>query len=285
MARFDWYQASVPAEVPVLTKALESLCDGRAVWDHMPRAPHGFATGAKLADIFGPVLQVWWGGCHERPHVVMSGEVASIGADLLRSEFPGHRVSRADVCIDYADPGAYDRLQGIALDVARERGIKVGTAGDHLVTMQGRTLYLGATSSHTRVRLYDKAAELRAKFSNDPERLRDVPDELARLECQVRPQTPQAKEAAAKADPVSLMGSAAWTRLLLKHVAGLDLEPFVAGKVWRQSDDARAYAAMLAQYGGVLARVKEDLGSWDCVGRQIGHDLAERQAAAKRGRS
>jgi hypothetical protein len=188
------------------------------------------------------------------------------------------------VCIDYVEPGAYDRLQGLALGVAKDRGITVGTAGDHLLTLKGRTCYLGATSSHTRLRLYDKAEELRQKFAADPVRLAGIPAELARLECQVRPQTSAAKAAAALVDPISLMGSAAWMRELMRQVAGLELEPFEAGKVWRQSDDDRAYAALLAQYGGLLKRKASESG-WECLGLQMRDDLAQREAVRKRLRS
>jgi hypothetical protein len=250
----------------------------------MSRAPHGYAFGDKLVDVDGAACMVWWGGTHAHPHAVISGELAQPGSELLRAELPAHFVTRADACIDYAEEGAYDRLQGLALIVAKDRGVRVGTAGDHLVTFKGRTCYLGATSSHTRLRLYDKGAELRDKFAADPVRLAGVPEHLARLECQVRPQTSVAKAAAASVDPLSLMGSAAWMRELMRLVANVDLEPFVAGKVWRQSDDARAWAAVLAQYGGLLLRVQKDLGSWECVGLQIGADLAERQLAKARGR-
>lgn len=280
MARFDWYQATVPAEVPALLAALPALAEGQPEWLEMKRAPQGYGFGRRLMDSDGQVAQIWWGGTHHLPHVVFTGETAQTGADLLRSEFKGHRVSRCDVCTDYAEPGAYDRLQGLALDVAREKRIKVGTAGDHLVTMEGRTLYLGSTASHTRLRLYDKAAELRAKFDKDLHRLLTVPAELARLEVQVRPQTPDAKAAAAVADPVALMGSAAWTRELVRRVDGLDLAPFQAGRAWRQSDDDRAYAALLAQYGGLLGRLGAVQG-WDCLGLQIRDDLAERERAKR----
>jgi hypothetical protein len=222
---------------------------------------------------------------HANPHVVFTGEGSPDGADLLRGQFPAHRVSRVDVCIDYAEEGAYDRLQGLALGVASERHLKVDTRGDHLLTMQGRTLMLGASTSHTRLRLYDKAAELRAQYAKNLPKLLTVPDHLARVEAQIRPKTPESKQAAAVADPVSLMGSAAWMRVLMLQVAGLDLEPFQAGRVWRQSDDDRAYTALLAQYGGLLRRVCGDLGSWECVGAQIGFDLAEREAAKNRGQS
>ena len=242
----------------------------------MKRAPQGYGFGDELRDSDGLVARVWWGGCHAHPHVVTTGEAAQTAAELLRAELPDHSVSRADACIDYAEPGAYDRLQAVAVDVARARGVKVGTAGDHLVTLKGRTCYLGAVSSHTRTRLYDKAEELRQQFAMDPVRLSSVPAELARLECQVRPQTPQAKRAAAHVDPLTLMGSAAWMRELMRQVAGLELHPFDAGKVWRQSDDDRAYAAVLAQYGVLFRRLERQLGSWECVGLQIGYDLAER---------
>jgi hypothetical protein len=228
-------------------------------------------------------VTIWYAGTHQWPHVVSSGEDAQRCAEVLRAEFEGHTVSRADVCIDYAEAGAYDRLQDLALQVAADRGIKVGTAGDHLLTKEGRTLYLGATSSHTRLRLYDKAAEMRAQYRSDPARLRAVPAELARLECQVRPQTREAKAEAGRVDPLSLMGSAAWMRALMQLVASVDLEPFHAGKVWRQSDDDRAWAAVLAQYGGLFRRMVEDLGSWDCLGLQIGSDLEARERAMRGG--
>lgn len=276
MARFDWMQATVQTSPGELLEALGGLAVA-GQWEHLKRAPFGYDVGRRLVDAEGQVCQLWSGGIHDRPHVVFSGETAPAGADLLRSAFPGkHSVTRADVCIDYAEPGAYDRLQDLALDIARDRSIKVGTAGDHLLTKQGRTLYLGATSSHTRLRLYDKAAELREQFTNNLPKLLLVPDHLARLEVQVRPQTREAKAAAAAASPIELMGSAAWMRELMRQVAGVELEPFNAGRLWRQADDDRAYAAMLAQYGGMLARVVGGLGSWECLGLQLRDDLAER---------
>lgn len=279
MARFDWYQATVRAEVPAVLGCLRQL--GQE-WVHLRKAPHGYAFGDELHDADGVVARVWWGGVHAYPHAVISGEAAQAASELLRSELPDHAVSRADVCIDYAEAGAYDRLQGIAVGVARDRKVKVGTAGDHLVTLQGRTLYLGATSSHTRLRLYDKAAELRQQYARDPVRLAEVPGELARLECQVRPQTGEAKRQAAQAEPMVLMGAAAWMRELMRQVAGLELHPFEAGKPWRQSDHERARAAILAQYGGWLREELRQLGSWECVGLQLGHDLAERDASSRR---
>jgi hypothetical protein len=194
-----------------------------------------------------------------------------------------HFVTRADVREDFGDVGAFDRILPEMLEVARAHRVKVDTRGDHLLTMEGRTVYLGAPSSACRQRLYDKAAELRAKFAADPVKLAQVPDQLARLEAQVRPQTTEAKAAFATIEPLAVMGSSAWLREVWRRVAELELEPVQVGKPWRQADDERAYAYFLAQYGGVLRRMAGDLGSWDMVGRQIGYDLAERDRA-RRGR-
>ena len=279
MARFDWYQATVPADVVPVRACLATLSDHG--WERMKRTPQGYGFGDVLSDADGALVRLLWGGKHEYPHVIASGEPAHAVSEVLRTHFPDHRPSRLDVCTDYAEPGAYDRLQGLALEVAKERSITVGTAGDHLLTLKGRTIYLGAPSSHTRLRIYDKAAELRAKYDGQFSKLAQIPAELARFECQVRPQTLEAKSIAARADPVALMGSAAWMRELVRRVDGLDLAPFQAGRAWRQSDHDRAYAAMLAQYGGTLQRVMEDAGSWDCAGLQIGHDLSERRLAKR----
>lgn len=283
MARFDWYQATVGAEVPDIRACLSDLVE-RPVWEPQKRAKQGYAFADHLIGPDGTAAQIWWGGSHPFPHVVLSGGDAHEGAMLLRARWPEEQaVSRVDSCIDYIEPGAYDRLQGLALQVAAAERVTVGTAGDHLLTMKGRTVYLGAPSSHTRLRVYDKAEQLRGVFAKDPAKLAEIPEHLARFECQVRPQTSRARYEASKADPMAVMGSAKWMRVLMGLVAGIELEPWQAGKVWRQSDDDRAYAAVLAQYGGMLKRLRDDLGSWECVGLQIGQDLSDRADAVRRG--
>lgn len=276
MAKFDWYQVTLSgASVPDLRACLGQMVD-HPVWEPQKRARQGYGWADHLIGADGCAAQILWGGSHDLPHVVLSGGDADLGARLLREAWPETQaVSRVDACEDYAEPGAYDRLQGLALGVAKEQGIKVGTAGDHLVTMKGRTVYLGAPSSHTRLRIYDKAEQLRGMFAKDPARLATVPEHLARFECQVRPQTAKARYFASKAEPMALMGSAKWMRILMRQVADVELEPFEAGKVWRQSDDDRAYSHLLAQYGGLLKRMAS-LQGWECLGLQMRDDLAER---------
>lgn len=281
MARFDWYQATVPVHPrEVLDGLSESFADS-FTWEDMRKAPQGYGFGRRLLDADGQVLQVWWGGCQEHPHVRASGDTSPAVAEVLRTRWPVHRVSRVDVCEDFAEPGAYDRIQELAKSVAEEDHIKVGTFGDHLVTMKGRTMTLGSRQSPTYMRLYDKAEELRQKFRGQADRLAGIPPELARLEFEIKPNGPDAKARVATAEPLALMGSSTWSRKLMHLVAGLDLEPFEAGKPYRQADDDRAWAFMMAQYGGMLGRRLADQGPCG-LGRQIQDALAER--IARRGR-
>lgn len=282
MAAFDWYQATVRAPVDDLLEALGGASERVGITHG--RGHHGYAHSTVLEAADGFRAQVWHGGSHEYPHAVLTGEAAQPGAELIRAQFPEHFVTRADAREDFGDAGAFDRILPELLQVAKGHRVKVDTRGDHLLTLEGRTVYLGAPSSACRQRLYDKAAELRVKFAADPVKLAQVPMHLARLEAQVRPQTLEAKRAFATIEPLAVMGSSAWLREVWQRVAGLELEPVQVGKPWRQADDERAYAYLLAQYGGLLKRVFADLGSWDCVGLQIGADLAEREKAEKQRR-
>lgn len=283
MAAFDWYQATIRAPADDVLEALAGGSGG-AIVGH-GRGHHGYAHASLVEAREGFRATVWHGGSHAYPHAVLTGDAAQPGAEIIRAAFPEHFVTRADAREDFGDQRAFDRILPELLVVAREHRVKVDTRGDHLLTMEGRTVYLGAPSSACRQRLYDKAAELRAKFAADPVRLAEVPEHLARLEAQVRPQTQDAKLAFATIEPMAVMGSSAWLREVWRRVAGLQLEPVEVGRPWRQSDDDRAYAFCLAQYGGVLKRLCADLGSWTVVGQQIGHDLAEREAAERKRRA
>lgn len=280
MAAFDWYQATIPAPVD---DVLEALCglDERVELKHT-RGMHGYGTSTRLEGHEGLLAQVWHGGKHAHPHAVISGENAQPGSELIRANFPLHLVTRLDAKEDFEDPDAFDRMQAVLLGVATTRRIKVDARGDHFVTKQGRTINLGASSSACSARLYEKAAQLRARFAADPVRLAAVPEHLTRFEAEVHPQTREAKEHFSTIEPLAVMGSSPWLRDVWHGLVGQHLTPVQVGKKWRQSDDDRAYAFLLAQYGGLLERIKADSGSWECVGLQIGHDLVER-AKAKRG--
>lgn len=270
MAAFDWYEATVRAPVDDVLEALGAgvLAHGRGLHGY------GYATKVQREDFEAEVSH---GGSQPYPHVKVTGESAHAGAELIRAAFPEHYVTRVDAREDFGDAGAFDRIVPELLEVAKDHRVKVDTRGDHLLTKQGRTVYLGAPSSVCRQRLYDKAAQLRDRFARDPVRLAAVPEHLTRLEAQVRPKGAQVRRAFGCLEPMAVMGSCGWLADVWQRVTGLRLEVVRAGNTWRQSDDERAYGWMLAQYGGLLRRMCEDQGGWDMVGRQLGHDLAERE--------
>lgn len=280
MAAFDWYQATIPRPVDDVLEALAGLSPRLAIAHG--RGMHGYATTTTLGNLTeGTVAKVMHGGSHPYPHAVLSGEWAQPGAELIRATFPLHTVSRIDVREDYTDEGAFDSIQAKLLTVAEAHRVKVGTAGDHLLTKAGRTTYLGATSSAVRMRLYDKAAEVLSKLpAFGVERTKayarlgiEVPEHWTRLEAQIRPATKEAKAELARIEPVEALGSSTWMREVWRAVAGLDLKPVQIGRGYRVADDERAYRYLLAQYGGLLRRMKVDAGSWECVGLQLGEDL------------
>jgi hypothetical protein len=280
VAAFDWYQATIPRPVDDVIELLHDLAPGLSL-SH-GRGAHGFEHAAILGSITdGQAARIWHGGSHEYPHAVLSGEWAQPGAELIRAAWPEHSVSRLDVREDFTDEGAFDAIQPQLLAAAKAHRVQVGTAGDHLLRMKGRTCYLGAPSSNVRMRLYDKREEVLSKLPGFGERrhqafarLQPFPDHWARLEAQIRPKTKLAKQVFASIEPVDALGCTEWMREIWKGVAGLELKPVQVGRGWRQSDDERAYRYLLAQYGGVLRRMHADQGSWECVGRQLGDDLA-----------
>lgn len=282
MASFDWYQATVYVPPEDVLEACMGL--GECIALEHGKGRQGYATVTRVLDAEGLAAQVLHGGSHPYPHVIFTSERAQPGAELIRARFPVHQVTRLDAREDFGDAGAFDRMLPSLLAPAERHRVRVDTRGDHLLRKEARTVYLGAASSAVRLRMYDKAAELRAKFAADPVRLAAVPENLTRLEAQVRPQTPEGRKAFATIEPLEVMGSSAWLREVWQSVAGIGLEPVQVGKAWRQSDDDRAYSYLMAQYGGLLGRIKADLGSWACVGEQIGHDLAERAKAERKDR-
>lgn len=280
MAAFDWYQATVREPVADVLEACMELGD-RSHIEHT-KGRQGYATVTRVVDAEGLLGQVLHGGSHEYPHVIFTSEGAQPGAELIRARFPAHQVTRVDVREDFAEPGAFDLMLPTLLAAAERHRVRVDTRGDHLLRKEARTVYLGAASSAVRMRQYDKAAELRSKFASDPVRLAAVPENLTRVELQVRPQTHSMREHFASIEPVAVMGSSAWSREVWAAIASMDLEPVQVGKLWRQSDDDRAYSYLLAQYGGLMQRLVGNLGSWPALGAQIGHDLVERSKAQRR---
>ena len=246
------------------------------------RPHHGYSDAVAIEAPSGFQAVAQWGGLHDRLHVFASGSGGQDLAVILRKYYPAHRVTRADVCIDFVDQGSFEKLEGLCRKVADEHRLKRRKIDDDGQGNDGATYYLGAPSSNVRTRLYEKGKQMftpGVKHAGPvvlPEGLTDDHSvwDWSRLEVQVRPEG-AAREKLATAEPAAFWGASKWTQQLVRCALELNIERVKVGKIWRPSDDERAYRFMVSQYGAMLARYAHALGGWDCLGHTIGNDVRE----------
>lgn len=270
--RFDWYQPTISENPIVLVETLKAslAADGEIIEG---RGRQNYRQSFRILDARGErVAEVLAGGSNGDPNVTASGIVTPRFVEVVREFWPEHRVTRFDAAEDMAQEGALDTLEAVCRGLAKDLGIR-GRAVVPDDPLEGRTYYLGAPSSDTRVRLYDKTAETRGKLP--PERHDEVPDHWARLEVQVRPRK-EWKRYAAQATPEQAWGFAGWTHELAKRALSLQIQR-ITMQAGRETDDERAFRFMVMQYGPLLQRMLRDLGSWDCVGLTIGEAIKKHQ--------
>jgi DNA relaxase NicK len=271
--RFDWYAATVQDDT---TTVLDTLAADLCAEVVQGRALHGYERGYDLRREGSTVARALTGGRNGYPHVWASGDDTDSLVPVVRGRWPArHRVTRMDAAQDFDEPGAWDRLYAAALAVADERRLKIDQAGDWHRLEEGRTFYVGGRKSAVFARLYEKGKQLRLQALDGGA---DISPDLVRLEVQVRPEG-RAREVAAIAAPEDAYGYAEWTRELARRVYGAEVER-VHIKERRESDDERALAWLVRQYGEHLGRLAESVGSWERVGTHLGR-MVERQERAR----
>lgn len=278
MVRFDAYSATTLAAKPgeLFTLLADSvpafhrskMVEGRGFHTFGQRRAFKGEDGTEFASL------QWGGQQGERCMIEVKGEHTPAVVEALRASVP-HRCTRVDSCADFDAPKAFQRLYRGCRAVKRAHRVMGGKAGDwEDFPEKGRTLYLGAQSSATRVRLYEKG--LQPEYAHLG--LRD----WCRLEIQVRP-AKDAKDEFSKLGPLDVWGASRWTRDLAAELLREHVDPHPAGTVHRRTDDEAALHWMVKQYGPMLARLRDEVGSWDCVGLTIGEVLREQQEGRARG--
>lgn len=275
--RFDWYQATfgLHSSKGVLG-GLEAAFGPGA--EARPCAPlYGYGEGYTVvqgdlvrATVLTDSEDVSWLR-RKHVHAWAVGEDTVKFAEHVRNAWPKlHLVTRMDAAEDFLAPGSFDQLLAACRARATADKVKTYHAGDweRLASDDGRTLYLGAPSSDVRVRLYEKGKQLRGQLHPGGE---PVSTDWTRLEVQVRPQG-DARLAAASMTPEEVWGCAKWTQALLSDVTGLNVRR-VKMRLWRKSDDQRAFEWMCKQYGRMLERQSSGLGGWSALGFQIASEI------------
>lgn len=261
--RFDYYGATIRDTPDAVVSAISEQLGAEV---REARGMHSYEKMHELVTSTGVACRVLSGGRNPYPHAFASGEDCDDFVPLVRAQWPDlHSVSRVDAEQDWDGDGAWDALVEQLLTLADEKSLRIDQQGDWIRAEAGRTLYLGARTSPTRVRCYEKGIQLRQQVTSGAD---DISPDWVRLEVQSRP-VGTAKWVAAKATPDEVWGYSAWSRELVLRCFGLDV-PRVAMHVYREASDVRARYFMLRQYRAVLARLAEEQGSWAAAGEWLG---------------
>lgn len=216
-------------------------------------------------------FKIHFGGQNEEhgANVIGSGADAQVLADVMRDQFPAHRVSRVDSCEDYYHPQAYDYLRKVALKIGQVHRVQCREIVKPLAESDdGRTLYLGSSTSAVSMRIYEKGKQL------------DCDKEWVRAELQIRPQKEQ-KALIAYLDPKEVWGLAKWSHAMGVQLGNKNLQR-VEAQVYQPSDHERTYRFMIGQFFRTFDRMLADHGSPEAVGAQIFHDLRHMKDEAEK---
>ena len=271
---FDWYAATLPGVSP--SDALEVIRAGMGESIEEGRRRLGYAQCYQVRNVAGDtVAEVLCGSVgknHLETHAVATGQNAPQFATVIRGAFPDHHVTRFDAAEDLDEPGAFGRLTDTMGEVATKNRVKgLWIRPDD--PDDGATYYLGGKSSSVTCRCYQKGLQVRKELH--PALRPAVSEHWARLEVQVRPPKRLGKALAATMAPSEAWGFAAWSQELILAALKLNVEK-IKGLGWQpQSDDEKTFDWLCRQYGPLLGRMVEDLGSWECVGLTLGDRIAE----------
>ena len=198
--RFDAYTATIQDARP--TDAAEYLAFklGGIVARGKPQRRY---TDVFSVDV-GSRMAAWvgWNAHQGAIYVEGKGETSPALADAIRSQFPGHRVPRADVCQDYDEPGSFEALQAIVRQCKGPR-VKGGFVALPDDESDGRTWAAGVRGAPSYVRIYEAGKH--------PDRVHLNRPNWSRIEGEFRPQYSRDKAAASTMSPADFWGLSAWT--------------------------------------------------------------------------
>lgn len=259
--KFDWYQASIPEVNPGLIMDALAKDDYYGQWVEV-RPLKGYDIGAQFVLGTEVKYRINHGGQNAEygANVLGSGGFAQDLANVIKLKFPVHRISRVDVCEDYHHKDVYKYLRRKSLSIAKEHKVQVREIVKPLPESDdGRTLYLGSQKSSISFRLYEKGKQL------------GCGTEWVRAELQARPQK-KMKEILSRLSAEEIWGVSKWSHALASSMGNKNAVR-IKPVIFQPSDRERAYRWFLKQYGPLLIEMKDDHGSWEALGGQIGYDL------------
>lgn len=254
--RFDGYAGTIrstpfPEVVNRLSRAL-----GGAAMGANPRRRYRDVVDVHL----GGRMAAWvaWDRGNEAVYFEGKGDTSPDLVAAVRELWPGHTVARADVCEDYDEPGAFEQLVRV---VRQHKGPRVygGFAKlpdddqDH-----GRTWEAGVRDRFY-MRVYE-AGKMR-------ERLHHQRPHWVRAELEARPHYAADKRVAATLTPLAFFGLSAWTARVGGALSQVEVPRYQPPTRAYHFDRTTAYLA--TTFERHWRQLLEDLGDWECVGREL----------------
>lgn len=178
--RLDWYEATLECD----TVTLLAMCELVAGLDDPPtliygKGRHGYNRGIIVSSekFELTILDLGNGGW---PHMVAGGASADIGMRIAKMLSVPGRITRVDIACDSLE-GWMPAEQRVIEWADTHPKTKLLSVGDFYRQQDGRTYYVGASTSEKRIRVYEKGIQLKG----DPNWIR--------VELQYRPNNRGAK--------------------------------------------------------------------------------------------
>ena len=278
--RFDAYKASLPsgtdAEQVINYLAMHNR-DGELI-DGKPR--FGYERCMLLRDGDGERwADILWGGSNGLL-IEASGDNTPQLVELVRSAWPVHAVTRADVCQDIFEEerGLFDRLAPRLDDLVRSHGrVKAKGIIPRVRPDEGATYTIGSRASETYFRVYQKPEQLVSQGLGDRS-LKAFFDKWVRVELEAKPQKDNRLNAC-RFEPHEFFGLSRIARSVCDEILSTEVEKTSAINYKSISTKERQRRVCAHQWRNMFREWKEDLGSWAEVGiamREVIEDL-ERQ--------
>lgn len=251
--RLDWYEATLECDVltvlAIATLAAGSGSGGGEAVTTVGRGQHGYKRKTVIEG-GGLSITVLDLGTDGWPHIIGTGQNADYARTIAHASTTVGRVSRVDVACDAIETwwSAYSRA---AQWGAEHPSARIIDYGDFMRGEKGRTVYIGATTSERRIRIYEKGIQM----GLDPMWIR--------TELQYRPNNRAAKAWAYNATLEELSNSSR-AFVALRADAGFYTPPAY------QPPGREPLIALAHQYGNVLREQVPE--AWRIIVNHLQHD-------------
>lgn len=253
---FDWYACGIECNPD---KIMASLSESYPLGTWEASKPmRGYLNAASLMSPDArPYCVLWWGGGSQGTmvHAFATGSMAHTFASVVRLHYPVHRLSRADVAVDFDEPAAWPSLVSLAEYLfdnkfVRRRPFYHGAMGcESLDTSSGdgRTVEVGSRQSVHFGRFYEKGKK------DDKTR-----PNWCRAEIEFKPRG-DARWAYASASPAEMLAATPLGAEVLRVLLGeFAVRPCPAGAVREASDLDKSAAALVKQWSPFIRKLLEE---------------------------